>query len=292
MIHSMTGYGRAEETVDGRTIVVEIKSVNHRYFEFSSRIPRSMGFLEDRLKSYVQSRIFRGKVDMYVSVDEDPDAEAAVQINHSLAAGYIKALRSLTEQYGIIDDISVSSVARYSDVFTVRKAPEDEEALWERVHQVAAKAMDAFVAMRQAEGANLKADVQIHLHNLSAAVERVEEMAPQTIRMYRERLENKMRELLGGASVDEQRLLTETALFADRIVTDEETVRLRSHIGQISTLLNGNGAAGRKLDFLIQETNREINTIGSKAQNADIARLVVDMKAEIEKIREQIQNIE
>jgi len=292
MIKSMTGYGRFQQTIDGKDITVEIRSVNHRFFEFSAKTSRGYGFLEDKLKSFVQSQVSRGKIDMYVSIVSLDDGAVVVEVNKTLAGGYVNALRSLAEDFGLTDDISVSTVARYSDIFTIRRAQEDEDAVWEAVKTVAQGAVDSFIAMREREGAKLKADVVQRADTIIAAVEEVEKASPETLARYRERLYNKVSELLGDRSVDEQRIITECAIFADRIAVDEETVRLRSHIEQLRAVLDSNEPAGRKLDFIVQEINRETNTIGSKSQNTSIAHTVVAMKAEIEKIREQIQNIE
>lgn len=292
MIKSMTGFGRWEEMIDGKYITVEIKSVNHRYFEFSAKVSRGYGFLEEKLKSFVQSQVSRGKIDVYVTVVSVDDGAVIVEANKSLASGYIDALRTLSKEFCIPDDISVSTVARYSDIFSVRRAQEDEEAVWDAVGKVAARAVESFVAMREREGQKLLEDVESRAGFIISCVEKVEEEAPKTLEVYRERIRAKMLELLGDKAVDEQRLLTECAIFADRIAVDEETVRLRSHIEQLRAILHANEPAGRKLDFIVQEINRETNTIGSKAQNTSIAHTVVAMKAEIEKIREQIQNIE
>lgn len=292
MIKSMTGYGRFQDTIDGKDITVEIKSVNHRYFEFSSRISRSCGFIEDKLKSFVQSQVSRGKIDVHVSMVSLDDGAMEVELNRSLAKGYVDALRTLASEFGLTDDVTVSSVARYSDIFTVRRAPEDEDAVWNAVKTVAQKALDSFVAMREVEGAKLRADVLSRADTIIAAVEKVEAGSKETLEAYRQRLYNKLIEVLETKSIDEQRILTECAIFADRIAVDEETVRLRSHIDQLRVVLDSDEPSGRKLDFIVQEMNRETNTIGSKSQSSSIAHIVVDMKAEIEKIREQIQNIE
>ena len=292
MVRSMTGYGRAEGVADGRNIVVEIKSVNHRYFEFSSRVTRGYGFLEEKLKSYLQERISRGKTDAYVSVEIPEDSAVVVQLNHPLAAGYLGAMRELSEKYGLANDVTVSVLSRYSDIFTVRKPPEDEAAVWNAVRQIADEAIARFIAMRETEGARLREDVCARAETIRSIVEKIEARSPQTVAEYRQRLKNKIEELLNGATVDEQRLLTETAIFADKIAVEEQTVRLRSHLKQLDEMMESGGAIGRKLDFLVQEMNREANTIGSKAVDSQIAYMVVDIKAEIEKIREQIQNIE
>ena len=292
MIRSMTGYGRSEQIVDGRAVTVEIKSVNHRYFEFSCRTTRGYSFLEEKLKSFLQGRITRGKVDAYISVEALESAQTQVLVNHSLAEGYVQALRELAERYGLRDDISVSTVSRYSDIFSVHKAPEDEEAVWNSVQQAAEEALKNFLAMREAEGERLRADVLSRAGTIMKLVDEIETRSPQTVAEYQERLRQKIQELLGDNTVDEQRLLTETAIFADKVAVAEETVRLRSHFRQMEEMMKTDAPIGRKLDFLVQEMNREANTIGSKAVDSKIAYLVVDIKAEIEKIREQIHNIE
>ena len=292
MIRSMTGYGRAEVLVNGRNILVEIRSVNHRYFEFSCRSPRAYGFLESRLKTYLQGKLSRGKVDVNVSIQTVEGSSASVQVNRELAASYVQALRALEEPLGLRDDLSLSVISRFSDIFTVNKETEDEDAIWADVLQVADEATGRFVQMRETEGAKMKEDVESRLDFILQAVEQVEARSPKTVEEYRARLYHKMSEVLGNTQIDEQRILTEAALYAEKIAVSEETVRLRSHVGQFRAILAQGGPVGRKLDFLIQECNRETNTIGSKAQDIEIARIVVDIKSEIEKIREQIQNIE
>lgn len=292
MIRSMTGFGRCEDTINGRDIIIEIKSVNHRYFEFSSRITRGYGFLDDKLKSYLQSQVFRGKIDVFVSIETLEDNDAQVLVNHSLAAGYVNALHELAQRYGLQDDISVSTVSRYSDIFTVHKEPENEEIIWSAVKAVTDKALRAFIGMRETEGERLKTDVLQRAEAILATVGKIEERSPQTIKEYQQKLQQRLNEMLSDSNIDEQRVLTEAAVFADKIAVAEETVRLRSHFDQFSSMLNSNEAVGRKLDFIVQEMNRETNTIGSKCVDSQIAYMVVDIKAEIEKIREQIQNIE
>ena len=230
----MTGYGRSEQIVDGRAVTVEIKSVNHRYFEFSCRTTRGYSFLEEKLKSFLQGRITRGKVDAYISVEALESAQTQVLVNHSLAEGYVQALRELAERYGLRDDISVSTVSRYSDIFSVHKAPEDEEAVWSSVQQAAEEALKNFLAMREAEGERLRADVLSRAGTIMKLVDEIETRSPQTVAEYQERLRQKIQELLGDNTVDEQRLLTETAIFADKVAVAEETVRLRSHFRQKS----------------------------------------------------------
>ena len=292
MIRSMTGYGRAEALINGRNILVEIRSVNHRYFEFSSRVPRAYGYLESRLKGFLQGKLSRGKVDVNVSIQTIEGATANVQVNSELAKSYVDALRTLSEPLQLTDDLSLASISRFSDIFTVSRITEDEDAIWADVLSVAEAAADRFVQMREAEGVKMKEDVEGRLQFILSAVEKVEERSPKTVEEYRTRLYNKICEVLQNTQADEQRILTEAAIYAEKIAVAEETVRLRSHVEQFRTIMEQEGAVGRKLDFLIQEFNRETNTIGSKAQDIEIARIVVDVKSEIEKIREQIQNIE
>lgn len=293
MIKSMTGYGRAQEIVDGIDITVELKSVNHRYFEFSSRVPRVYGFIEEKLKSLFQKSISRGKVDCYVQIEclENPDA--VVEVNFSLADGYVKALNEISERYeNVKNDMTASIVSRYPDVLAVRKKAEDEDKIWTAVECVATKALEAFVNMRKIEGAKLYDDIACRCDTILNYVEFVEKKSPETVGSYIEKLKARMKDLIGDVNVDEQRLLTEAAIFADKVAVAEETVRLKSHIEQMRTFLNAEEAIGRKMDFLIQEFNREANTIGSKSQDIELSRTVVEIKSEIEKIREQIQNVE
>ncbi|MDO4846757.1 MAG: YicC/YloC family endoribonuclease [Clostridiaceae bacterium] len=292
MIKSMTGFGRADEIIDGMSITVEIKSVNHKYFEFYAKVPRMYGFLEEKLKSYCNSVISRGKVECFVSIDLLEDSDAQIIVNHALAEGYLKAIREISERFSIDGDINAASISRYPDVITLHKDPEDEDKIWAAVKTVAEKAVEKFVAMRQTEGEKLKSDVLSRADLILGNVSFIEERSPQTVKEYNDKLILRMKELLGDASVDETRLLNEAAIFADKIAVAEETVRLRSHIDQLHSFLEADEAIGRKLDFLVQEMNREANTIGSKAQDVEIARHVIAIKAEVEKIREQIQNIE
>lgn len=292
MIRSMTGYGRGQQTIHGMDITVEIRSVNHRYYEYASRLPRVYGFLDERLKSYLQKGISRGKVDVGVWIETVDAPGSEVVVNHALAKGYLQALRELAQTYALRDDVSVGMLSRFPDILTVRKAAEDEEAIWDAVRQVTDEALAGFVAMREREGARMREDVLSRRQTILRAVEQVERRSPEIVREHMAKVEARMRDLLSTATVDEQRLLTEAALFADKTATAEETVRLRSHMDQLETLMNASEPIGRKLDFLVQEINRETNTIGSKVQDVELARVVVDVKAEIEKIREQIQNIE
>ncbi len=288
----MTGFGRAEEIVGGRDIIVEVRSVNHRFFDFTSRVPHGFGFLEEKLRTELQRRVARGKVDVFVDLEILDDTSAEVEVNRSLAAGYIGALRGLVQQYGLKDDVSAASIARFPEVFTVRRTPENEEEVWGQVRQVLEKALVPFFAMREAEGEKLREDVLGRAKTVLDIVGKVEERSPQTVEEYRAKLRDRIADLLGGTEPDGQRILTEAAIFADRVSVAEETVRLRSHVSQFEAMLAAGGAVGRRLDFLVQEMNREANTIGSKCADAQIAHWVVDMKAEIENIREQIQNIE
>ncbi len=292
MIRSMTGFGRAQDTVDGITVTVEIKSVNHRYFDFSCRVPRNYGFLEEKFKSFVQSRVTRGKIECYVQLEAQEVEECIVKVNHSLAKGYIDALNEIGEIYGLENDINVSAVARNHDIFSVHKSDAEEEVIWRAVSTVATAAIDSFVAMREREGEKLKADILSRCELILEKVSFIEKRSPQTVTEYNAKLLERMKNVLNDVQIDEQRLLTEAAIYADKIAVAEETVRLRSHIDQMYEFMNSEVAIGRKMDFLVQEFNREANTIGSKAQDVEIARSVIDIKAEVEKIREQVQNIE
>ena len=292
MLKSMTGYGRSQQLIDGRDILVEIRSVNHRYFEYSARVPRVYGYLEEKMKTFLQERVSRGKIDVNITVFTVEVQDSVVELNKSLAIGYITALRSVSEEFGLSDNLSLNSLARFPDVFNVRKAAEDEEVIWNSVRVVAEEALERFVSMREKEGERMRLDVLGRLDTIEQAVSRVEERSPMTTQAYRDRLYAKLKEVLEGREIDDARVLTEAAVFSERIAVDEETVRLRSHLNQLRSFMNSEEPIGRKLDFLIQEVNREINTIGSKAQDLEITKIVVDLKSEVEKIREQIQNIE
>ena len=298
MPRSMTGYGRAQMLEDGRDVLVEIRAVNHRYYEFSARLPRTCLYLEEKLKSFLNGRIGRGKVEVSVTITRPDGKDAQIAVNRSVAEGYVNALRMLNEELGengglwLSDDLTLNSLLRLPDVFTVTKEQEDENAVWAVVSAAAAQALDSFVKMREAEGGRLADDLSGKLDGLEAMLRQVESIVPSIAENYRQRLYAKLTELLADTNIDEQRILTETAIFAEKTAIDEETVRLHSHIAQFRTLLQAEEPIGRKLDFLVQEMNREVNTIGSKAQDLSVTRLVVDMKSEIEKIREQIQNIE
>ncbi len=292
MIKSMTGFGRAVAETDGYVITVEIKSVNHRYFEFSSRIPRQYGFLDDKLKSYINSRVSRGKVECYVSIDALNTEAAQVVVNNTLASAYVSALKELSKNYDLKEDFGASTVARFQDVLVVKKADEDEEKIWSYVKSVTDTALDKFIAMRTVEGEKMKNDISSRADYILSCVEYIEKRSPETVKEYNDKLVERVHDLIGDVSLDESRVIQEVAIYADKVAVAEETVRLRSHLDQLKAFINADEPVGRKMDFLVQEINRETNTIGSKANDVDIARKVVDIKAEVEKIREQIQNIE
>lgn len=292
MIKSMTGYGSASGSAQGFNISVELKSVNNRFLDTSVRMPRSFMFAEDAVKSAVQRHISRGKVDVFVTVDSAGTDDVCVKVNEPLLKGYVAAVRHIAEEYGLHDDISAMSVARFPEVLTVEKADIDTEAVAAAIGGLTELALEDFDKMRLREGERLRDDVLGRLETIDALVTTVERSAPETVKAYRCRLEQKMQEVLETAGIDESRILTEAAIFADHIAVDEETVRLRSHMSQLKQMIEGSSPTGRKIDFLVQEFNREANTIGSKCQNLDIAHTVVDLKSEIEKIREQVQNIE
>lgn len=292
MIRSMTGFGRAEETVNGRSICAEIRSVNHRYYEFSARVPRSMGFLEEKLKGFLGESISRGKVEVTVTVTSAEAADTLIEINKKLAEDYINALRGVKDELWLTDDLSLTALMKIPDIITVKKAALDENALWEDVRTVCGRAAEKFVAMRETEGQKMKTDIEGHLLIISGIVSEIERLSPISVKKYHDKLYQRLCEVLEEKNIDEQRIVTEAAIFADKTAVAEETVRLRSHIEQLTQMLSQEGAVGRKLDFLVQEFNREANTIGSKALDLEITRLVVELKSEIEKIREQVQNIE
>lgn len=292
MTRSMTGFGRAQKETESIFISVELKSVNHRYFELYSRVPRTYGFLEERIKSHLQGRIARGKVECNVTIEELETDDVVVKVNHSLAKAYLDALSELEETYELRNDISASTLTRFGDILSVHKEETDEDAIWELVKSVLDEACDNFIAMREREGLKLKDDICGRADAILEKVAFVEERSPETVREYNDKLKTRIKELLDGADVDEQRLLQEAAIYADKVAVDEETVRLRSHIEQLKAMFNEDEAIGRKMDFLVQEINREANTIGSKASDFEINKVVVEIKAEVEKIREQVQNIE
>ena len=292
MIKSMTGYGRAVETVNGREFTVELRSVNNRYLDCSVRLPRILSFGEDAVKQAVKAAVSRGKVDVFISVRSEGGDEVQVTLNKAVLESYLTAMRQMVEEYGVANDISVSSISRMPEVFSLEKPQVDEEQLLDDLLAVTAKALESYDAMRITEGEALDKDLRSRGDTILALVAQVEQGNAQTVIDYRTKLENKLKEVLNNTAIDESRILTEAAIFADKVAVDEETVRLRSHLKQMNTMLDGGGAVGRKLDFLLQEMNREANTIGSKCTDVNLARIVVDIKAELEKIREQTQNIE
>ena len=292
MIHSMTGYGRAVQTIRGREITVELRSVNNRFLDCSIKLPRFFGYAEDAVKQKVKESVSRGKVDVFINIRNTGEEEVSIGLNKPVLEGYLKALNAMVEEYGVRNDISTSTLSRMPDIFVVEKQEEDEAQNVADILSVAEEAIAAYNNMRQIEGAAMEADLRNRAATILSYVEKVEQRSPVTLQEYRQRLENKMREVLENTNIDESRILTEAAVYADKIAVDEETVRLRSHFAQLDSLLTGGGPIGRKLDFLLQEMNRETNTIGSKGNDIQQARTVVEIKAELEKIREQIQNIE
>ena len=292
MIKSMTGYGSAKGTVEGIEVCVELKSVNNKFLDTSVRLPRSFLFAEETIKSAVMSHITRGKVDVFVTVDSSMADDMVVKVNEPLLKGYIDALRHIAEENDLPNDITAMSVGRFPDALNVEKKELDAEAVAAGIRDITEQALCDFDAMRIREGAKLKEDVLTKLETIEKLVTVIETESPKTVEEYREKLRQKLLEVLGTSGIDETRIVTEAAIFADKVAVDEETVRLRSHMEQLRAMLDGGSPIGRKIDFLLQEFNREANTTGSKCQNADIAHVVVDLKSEIEKIREQIQNIE
>lgn len=292
MIHSMTGYGRAVKTLNGREITVEMRSVNNRFLDCSVKMPRAFSYAEDAVKQKIKEQVSRGKVDVFISVNALEGENVKISLNRPVLEGYLAALRTIASDYEVRDDISVTALSRYPEVFVVEKPEEDEKQNIADIVSVTQEAIGNYNAMRATEGAALAADLRAHAAVILRYVEKVEERSPVTVAEYRTRLENKLREVLESTTIDESRIVTEAAIFADKVAVDEETVRLRSHLSQMESLLSGGGAIGRKLDFLLQEMNREANTIGSKGNDLEQARNVVEIKAELEKIREQIQNIE
>ena len=295
MIRSMTGFGRCRETVEGLDITVEIKSVNSRFLDLSAKVSRAYGYLEERIKPYLMGRgISRGKVDVWISIEVMDSGSVEITTDDGYLQGYLKALYDLRDRYGLRDDISVMSVARNQEIFQVKKPEEDIERDWARVEQVLAKATDAFLAVREREGEGLARDLRSKMESIRTSTERIEQLSLTDVATYRDRLAERIREALKDNQItpDETRLLTECAIHADKVAVDEELVRLRTHFDSFEEILRSGEPVGRKLDFLMQEMNREINTTGSKCSDAQIARIVVDVKCELEKIREQIQNLE
>ena len=292
MVKSMTGYGRARQTLHGRDITVEVRSVNNRYLDCTVKVPRTYIFAEDAVKSRVQKAVSRGKVDVFITIDATAADETVVAVNEPLARGYYEALPKLRDMFSLEGELTAAVLAKFPDVLTVTKAEEDLESVAGDICAVLDEALEAYNAMRAVEGVKLCEDIAGRVTTIETVVGKVEERSPQTVAAYREKLTARMQEVLQSTTIDESRILTEAAIFADKIAVDEETVRLRSHIAQLRTMLKSDQPVGRKLDFLIQEVNRECNTIGSKCNDLTIAQDVVNMKAEVEKIREQVQNIE
>ena len=292
MVKSMTGYGRAVETVNGREFTVELRSVNNRYLDCTVKLPRTLSFAEDAVKQAVKGAISRGKVDVFISMRSEGTQDVKITLNTAMVEGYLGAMRQMSEDYGVRDDISVSLLSRMPDVFTVEKPDVDEEQLLSDLMSVVNKALASYDTMRTTEGKALENDLRSRGQTILELVAKVEAGSGQTVIDYRTRLENKLKEVLANTAIDESRILTEAAIFADKVAVDEETVRLRSHLDLMNNMLTTGGAIGRKLDFLLQEMNRESNTIGSKCSDVNLARIVVELKAELEKIREQTQNIE
>lgn len=292
MIKSMTGFGRGREVLNGRDITVEIRSVNHRYYEFSARIPRSLSFAEDKLRALLAGKIGRGKVEVSVYITNTTANDEQITVNKQVLSDYVTALRSVQDEFSLMDDLALSHVLRMPDALTVVKTQTDEEQLWADVSAVAQQALERFITMREAEGMKMRDDFLARLKTIEEWVGVIEERSPRLVEEYRTRLFERMKEVLEGKQVDEGRILLEAAIYSEKTAVDEETVRLRSHIAQFRTMLESGEPVGRKLDFLVQEMNRETNTIGSKVQDLEVTHIVVDQKSEIEKIREQVQNIE
>ena len=288
----MTGYGRAVQLLNGREITVELRAVNNRYLDCTVKLPRIFSFAEDPIRQCVKSRVARGKVDVFVSVNFEALSDVEIRVNRPVLEGYLAAMRSIAADYEVRDDISVCALSRLPDVFTVEKQQQDEAQAVQDLLAVTGEAIDAFNAMREREGEALANDLRSRAGTILGLVEKIEARSPETLAEYRERLTARMNEVLENTQIDEARILTEAAIYADKIAVDEETVRLRSHLAQLETMLDTGGPIGRKLDFLMQEMNREINTVGSKSNDLAQAKTVVEVKAELEKIREQMQNIE
>lgn len=292
MLRSMTGYGKHEAIIKGKNILVEIKSVNSRYFEFVSKITRGYSFLEYDIKKFINKKILRGKVDVFVSIQTLENEDTEVLINHSLAEAYIKALQSLKDEYSLKDDLSVSTISKYSDIFTVKSSKNNEDEILEDVLYVVKISLDKLMSMREKEGENLKADIKLNFEKIERILAIIEEKSPVIISNYEKRLMSRISELVGDYNIDEERVMAEVAIFADKIDINEEIIRLRSHLKQLELMIESDKSVGRKMDFIVQEMNREINTIGSKSPDLDVSHMVVEIKSCIEKIREQVQNIE
>lgn len=292
MIRSMTGFGRCEKTINNYDISVEIKAVNHRYADYNIKLPRMYNFLEEDIKNHLQQYIKRGKIDVYLTIYKELDDSKEIILNEALAESYVKALKLIAEKFDVKDDISVSSVARYNDIFEIKHTEEDEEIIKESVIEVLNEALNGFLAAREREGEKLATDMIARIGLIKTEVERVEVLAPDTVIEHKNNIMERIKELIGDATVDENRLLTETAIYADKLSVNEEIVRLKCHLEEFDRIMAKGDAVGRRLDFLLQEMNRETNTIGSKANNLEISNIVINIKSELEKIREQLQNLE
>lgn len=292
MLKSMTGYGRCERIGETKKITVELKSVNHRFSDYNIKVPRQYGFLEDKVRQYLSTRIARGKIDVYVSLENIGEADKVITVNEELVGNYVELLKNIGDKFSLTNDVTVSTIASFGDIFRSEPKRDDEETLWKMVLDVLTEATDAFIQMRTREGSRIEADLRARVEYMKSLAQEVDKRSPQIVEEYRERLYSKIKELLDGAEPDDARILTEVAIFSDKVAVNEETVRLASHYDEFFAIMDSDEPAGRKLDFLIQEINREVNTIGSKASDLDVAKIVVTLKGEIEKLREQIQNIE
>ncbi len=292
MLKSMTGYGRCERIIGSKKITAELKSVNHRFSDYNIKVPRQYGFLEDRVRQMVSESVARGKIDVYISLESCGEADKTVTVNKELAGNYVEILRDLCDSFSLNDDISVSTLARFSDIFRAEPKRDDEEEIWLAVSEVLSEAVSAFVAMRAREGERIEADLRERIAYMQSLAKEIDTLSPMAVEAYKNKLYQKIKEVIDEREPDDARILTEVAIFADKVAVNEEIVRLASHYDEFFSILDANEPAGRKIDFLIQEINREVNTIGSKASDIEIAKLVVTLKGEIEKLREQIQNIE
>lgn len=292
MLKSMTGYGRSEAVVGSKKITVEIKSVNHRFSDYNIKIPRQYSYLEEHVRKMISESVSRGKIDVYINIETQGEADKIITVNKELAGNYISAMRELCTEYGLKDDLTLSSLISFSDIFSSELKRDDEDELWKNVSSVIQPALEAFISMREREGSRIEEDLVARVEYMAGLVREIDKRSPETVKEYQEKLYAKIHELLGEQSMDESRILTETAIFADKVAVNEETVRLFSHFDEFKEIINSGEPAGRRLDFLIQEINREVNTIGSKASDLDIAKTVVTLKGEVEKLREQVQNIE
>ncbi len=292
MLKSMTGYGRSEAVVGSKKITVEIKSVNHRFSDYNIKIPRQYSYLEEHVRKMISESVSRGKIDVYINIETQGEADKIITVNKELAGNYISAMRELCTEYGLKDDLTLSSLISFSDIFSSELKRDDEDELWKNVSSVIQPALEAFISMREREGSRIEEDLVARVEYMAGLVREIDKRSPETVKEYQEKLYAKIHELLGEQSIDESRILTETAIFADKVAVNEETVRLFSHFDEFKEIINSGEPAGRRLDFLIQEINREVNTIGSKASDLDIAKTVVTLKGEVEKLREQVQNIE